>query len=135
MKNNCSHPEASTVTKEANKTPVSTEMKANMPRVCLPSSRDLQGGKVSGLQLWGIFQACTSQKAPCTSVSGTQIQDCACEEAHRLLQKGSHRSEQTIQEDHRALTGNGEGGTICTAGGPFQLELSGSYFNKGNDQN
>lgn len=72
--NNYSHLGVSTVANEANKPSASVEMKANKPRVCLPSSKDLQREKVFGLQVWGIFHACTSQRPPCILVSGTQIQ-------------------------------------------------------------
>lgn len=41
------------------------------PCVCLSSNRDLQK-EVFGLQVWAIFQACSSQRPPCITVSGTQ---------------------------------------------------------------
>ena len=111
--NNYSHLGVSTVANEANKPYASVEMKANKPRVCLPSSKDLQREKVFGLQVWGIFHACTSQRPPCILVSGTQIQA----SLNRLPQlRGKHPGR--WQDTHRGWSR----GTISQQG-PSQLEL------------
>lgn len=133
VKNHCSLLGASTVTKKANKPSASMEMKANMPRVCVTSSRDLQKEK-EGVGATGVGNFPSLHLTEATLPHS--VRDPESRQAPVRKPTGFSKRARTDQSNHRLkITGCSQGGTICTAGGPFQLELSSSYFNGGKDQN
>lgn len=97
VKNNRSLLGASTVTKKANKPPASMDMKANMPRVCVTSSRDLQKEKEGvGAAGVGNFPSLNHTEATlCHSV-----RDSASRQASMRKPTGFSKRARTDQSNH-----------------------------------